>query len=55
MSFKDYLNEPKSTICIEKVIDTIDDYYAFSTNTKEKELTLSQFCLDYGINKEEVL
>lgn len=55
LSFKDYLNEPKSTICTEKVIDTIDNYYAFSTNTKEKELTLSQFCLDYGINKEEVL
>lgn len=55
LSFKDYSNEPKSTICIEKVIDTIDEYYAFSNNTKEKELTLSQFCLDYGINKEEVL
>ena len=54
LSFKDYLNEPKSTICIEKVIDTIDDYYTFSSNTKEKELTLSQFRLDYGINKEKV-
>ncbi len=55
LSFKDYLNEPKSTICIDKVIDTIDDYYTFSNNTREKELTLSQFRLDYGINEEEVL
>lgn len=49
MSDKDYLKEPKATICVEKAKTSIENYYAFTQDEKGKALTLSQFYKDYGI------